>query len=369
VFEAPRPGAIVATPCVTSQAIFIAAAHSQGLNRTGAVYAVDPATGKARWTFDRDGQLLPTASSPLFVNDRLYFGEGMHGNFACRLQCLNATTGKPRWDFATNDHVEGGPVEADGLVLFPAGNDGLYAVDAMTGKPKWNFRADVHIDSSPVVSGNRAFAGTGKSRRFANYQVVCLDLKTGNPIWRTPVNLPAWGDPVCVDGRVYVGLGNGRLTESAHPPETPAGCLACLDAATGELLWQYPTGDAVFGRPAVVGERVIVGSRDGNLYGLRNGATENWMISMGGPVVAGVAVAGTRVYAVSVNGRIVCVDPSNGHVVWQHELARPGVEPQVFATPVIRGRRLYVAAEMATGQSSIVSLICFELPESEGNGQ
>jgi eukaryotic-like serine/threonine-protein kinase len=368
VFEAPRPGSIVATPRVTVDHIYLAAAHTQGFNLAGAVYALDPATGKSRWVFDRDGHMLPTASAPLLIGDRLYFGEGMHGHFACRLHCVDAATGQARWHFATGDHVEGGPIEAGGLVLFPAGNDGLYAVDATSGEPKWNFRADVHIDSSPCVSGNRAFVGTGKSRRFSNYQVVCLDVPSGNPVWRTPVHLPAWGDPIVAGERIYVGLGNGRLNESAKPPETPAGGLTCVDATNGKLLWSFPTGDAVFGRPAIVGERVVVGSRDGNLYGLAVDGHEAWRLSMGGPVVAGVASVGAKVYAVSVAGRIVCVDAASGREEWRHELGRVGVEPHVFASPVVLGQRLYIAAEMTTGQTGIVSLFCFELPADSGGG-
>src|SRR5262245_47776432 len=65
VFEAPLPGSVVATPCVTAEAVFLAAAHARGFHQGGAVYALDPSTGKAKWAFDRDARMLPTASSPL----------------------------------------------------------------------------------------------------------------------------------------------------------------------------------------------------------------------------------------------------------------------------------------------------------------
>src|SRR5438128_2695425 len=82
-----------------------------------------------------------------------------------------ASPGRAKWDFVAGDHIEGGPAAADGVVFFPAGNDGLYALDADTGKKKWNFRADLHIDSSPAVVGGRVFVGSGRSRRFATFQV------------------------------------------------------------------------------------------------------------------------------------------------------------------------------------------------------
>jgi len=362
VFEAPRPGMVVATPRVTPQAIFLATAHARGVQRTGAVYAIDPRTGKAQWTFDADGAMLPTASTPFVAGQRLYVGEGMHGNFMCRLHCVNVATGTAQWAFESGDHIEGGPVEAGGTLFFSAGNDGLYAVDATTGVRKWNFRADLHIDSSPSVADGRVFCGSGKSRRFKTYQVVSLDVDSGKPIWQTPVKLPAWGSPAVVGGRVYIGLGNGRLTESAAPPEVPAGALACLDTATGSPLWTFPTGDAVFGVPAVTDDRILFGARDGHVYVVSHNGNESYRIAMGGPVVGGIVAWKGLAFAVSVTGRVVCIEIGTGREVWQHELGRPGAEPRVFATPVVADGRLYVAAELATGDTSIITLYCFEIP-------
>jgi len=367
VFEAPRPGTVIATPCVTPESVYLSAAHSRGFHRQGAVYAIDPASGNQKWMFDRDGQMLPVASSPLASGAHLVVGEGMHGNFACRLQCLDRFTGRLRWEFETGDHIEGAPAANEGLVLFPAGNDGLYAVDAENGAYKWSFRADLHIDSTPDIAGGRVYVGSGKSRRFSTYQVLCLEARSGKPVWRMPVNLPAWGNPAVVRDHVLIGLGNGRLNESAAPPETPAGALACFDADTGKQLWNFPTGDAVFGRAVATDTRVLVGSRDGNLYGVTWDGREAFRVAMGGPVVAGVALSDGRAYAVSVAGRIVCIDPSDGHEIWHHELGRSGAVPRVFATPVIDGGRMYIAAEMTTGETGIVSLFCFDLPRGDNS--
>lgn len=368
-FEAPRPGSAVAAPFVTESAVFLAAVHARGFSLTGAVYALDPATGKRLWTFDHNGEMLPSASPPVLSGGRLFLGEGMHANFSCHLFCLDPITGTPQWTFHTTDHIEGGAAVDGGAVIFPAGNDGLYSLDAATGARRWNFRADLHTDSTPAIAGGRVYAGSGPSRKFKATQVVCLDATTGQPRWRTPVELPAWGSPIVAGGRVYVGLGNGRLTAAAEPPEMPAGALVCLDADTGETRWTFPVGDAVFGRPVVLPDRVLFGSRDGHLHGVSLDGRELFRVPMGGPVIASPVNAEGQVIALSVPGRVVCVDPADGREVWRQELARPGAEPHVYAALQVVGGRLYIAAEMRPSGASVgvVSLYCFELPARRGD--
>jgi len=369
-FEAPRPGSAVAAPLVTPDAVYLAAVHARGFGLSGAVYALDPATGKRKWAFDHDGEMLLTASAPVLADGRLFFGEGMHANFSCRLYCLDPATGKANWTFPTGDHIEGGPAVNGDTVLFPAGNEGVYALDAATGKQRWHFHADLHIDSTPAVAGGRVYVGSGPSRKFHTTQLVCLDAATGKPVWRTPVPLPAWATPVVTGGRVFAGMGNGRLTEGAQPPDVPAGAVGCFDARTGAELWTVRVADAEFGRPVVVDDRVVFGSRDGHLYGLSADGREVFRLPLGGPVIGGPVVSERLVYAVSVPGRVVCVDPAEGRELWRHELARPGGEPRVYAAPRVAGGRLYVAAEMRTPVAAVgvVTLFCFELPAGSSEG-
>src|SRR5262245_53540734 len=72
VFEAPRSVAIVAAPWVADDVITVSAFHPHGFRMTGAVYALDPATGRKRWSFDAGGRMLATASAPVLADGRLY---------------------------------------------------------------------------------------------------------------------------------------------------------------------------------------------------------------------------------------------------------------------------------------------------------
>jgi outer membrane protein assembly factor BamB len=361
-FEAPGRGAFVAAPWVADDAVYAGAVHEHGLRRWGAVYALDPATGKRWWAFDAGGAMHATASAPVLAGKHLYFGEGMHANFTCRFRCLDAATGRPVWDYETTDHIEATATVADGVAYFGAGNDGVYALDAATGKRRWQFTEDLHIDASPCVAGGRVFAGSGPSRRFKDLKVVGLDAATGRPLWRTPVNLPAWGSPSAAGGRVFVGLGNGRLTEGAKPPETPAGAVVCLDAADGRVVWTAKAADAVFQRPTPDGDRVYFGSRDGHLYAVRQDTGEViYKLPTGGPVIAPPTVADGKLYVVTVAGLLRCLAADDGRELWRFDVKKlTDAEPQVYAGVRVRGGRVYLATEVRTGAGSLAILYCLE---------
>src|SRR5260221_14780082 len=181
VFKAPHAGAIISSPLVTEDRIYVGAIRDRGLNPGGIVYALDKATGKSVWKYDAGEEMIHMYSSPYLADGLLYIGEGMHASFASKLHCLEAATGKPRWRFGTNSHVESSPCVADGRVFFGAGDDGVYALDAQTGAKLWQFDDRAHVDSSPAVENGRVYAGSGLSRPFHPSELFALDAATGQP--------------------------------------------------------------------------------------------------------------------------------------------------------------------------------------------
>src|SRR6185503_13315043 len=101
--------------------------------------------------------------------------------------------------------------------------------------------------------------GAGISRAFHEPMMICLRVADGSPVWQVPTDLPVWGSPTVQDGRVYFGLGNGRLDKSAEPPESPAGAVVCVEAATGNRIWRRDYSDGVLNRPWVGDGRVVAG--------------------------------------------------------------------------------------------------------------
>jgi outer membrane protein assembly factor BamB len=367
-FEQVERGAIISTPVVTEDCVYVAAIRDNALNPTGVVYCLDRRSGRVRWTFDDDGAMKHTYSTPFLANGWLYIGEGMHGNDLCKMYCLDAATGRKVWEFITGGHIESSPCVAGGAVFFGSGDDGLYCLDALTGAKRWQFHGQWHVDVRPVVEEGRLYAGSGVSRLNRTTEIFCLDASDGRPLWRTPTELPVWGSPLLAGSQVFFGTGTGRLTVSAEPPEKPAGALLCADAATGRIRWTCGVEDALFASPAVDAERVYFGARDGRCYGLdRRDGRRLWQQELGSPIVTRPALMEGRLYVAASGGKVCCLQTVDGRPLWTFDLAKhTQTRPQLLSSPVVfaeaeekdRHCLLYLGMELRHGDNSEAVLYC-----------
>ncbi|MCU0960486.1 MAG: PQQ-binding-like beta-propeller repeat protein [Pirellulaceae bacterium] len=74
------------------------------------------------------------------------------------------------------------------------------------------------------------------------------DIKSGAGIkWSIGLGSETYGNPVVANGKVYVGTNNAAGYLERYPGKVDLGVLLCIDAATGNFLWQHsseklPTG-------------------------------------------------------------------------------------------------------------------------------
>ena len=103
---------------------------SRGKGKPGAVYALDAKTGKILWK-----RLLPsrTESSPVFDNDRIYFGSENGTVYSIR-----AGDGAVRWKFKASGAVKSGLALADGKLYFGDYSGRVYAIRQADGGEVWN---------------------------------------------------------------------------------------------------------------------------------------------------------------------------------------------------------------------------------------
>lgn len=111
------------------------------------------------------------------------------------------------------------------------------------------------------------------------------DVERGeNVLWVVQLGSYSYGGPVVADGRVYVGTNNAA--ELRPHSQGDKGCVVCVDAASGALLWQA-THDK-----------------------LPSGSINDWPEQ---GVASTPCVDGDRVYYVSNRAELVCADAAGFH--------------------------------------------------------
>ena len=331
--------------------IYFGTMKQSGFSMTGSVICADATTGKVVWKFNNDGEMKPVYCTPTVAGGTVFVGEGLHTDSDRKLFALDATTGKPLWNAATTSHTEGTPRIANDRVYFSAGDDGLYCVGTKDGKEVWHFKGSenkLHIDTPPTVHGSRVFFGSG----YQTLAILAADVTTGKELWRLPVPLRSFGSPLARGNEVYFGLGTGNLSDELStepevgvPPEKVAkGAVICVNAKTGEKLWQYDLPKSVHTELAADKRTIYACCKDGSLYALDRATGKlRWKRGVGtafasGPVLAQFAngAATLAVYAVSLEGRAVCLNPTTGNPFWSRDLAEHTKKTvQIGSTPIL----------------------------------
>jgi outer membrane protein assembly factor BamB len=130
----------------------------------------------------------------------------------------------------------------------------------------WTYEAGESIESSAAIVGGTVYVGTQKG------ELLSLSLANGKLYWKYTIDAPIGeSSPSYSDGIVYVG--------------DLSGWFHAVNARDGKKLWAFKTGSEIKSSPVVVGDRVLIGSYDQNLYCLstRDGSVR-WKVRTDGPV-------------------------------------------------------------------------------------
>jgi outer membrane protein assembly factor BamB len=187
---------------------------------------------KVLWRF-RTGAV---ESSPLLVNNVLYFGSWNHTVYA--LDVSVRTHPRLRWTFHADDEVNSSPAYGGGLVYFGTNSGSMYAVNARTGRLVWHsgsysrFGRREQFYATPAVAYGRVYAGNTDGTVYA------FGARSGHLLWANHVGTYVYTAPAIWNRKVYVGTYDGHML--------------ALNAATGGTVWSYDAPAAIHGAPTVL---------------------------------------------------------------------------------------------------------------------
>ncbi len=250
---------------------------------------------------------------------------------------------RPRWE----QRLTGGVMSHLRLqagVLYVSAMDGsLWALRAADGAVLWKAATGDYCHSSPLVADGRVVVGS------ADAHVYAFDARTGRPLWRHRTRGPVYASAAAARGVAAIASGDGRIYG--------------LDRVTGGQRWTYdlPAGDTAFAQsPAATdGERFYVGAWDAYVYALdaatgaltwrRRATNRSFAYSA---AIAGPAVGGGTVYAVSNGNQMHAYDAVGGATRWTYASAGDKVG---YSSPALAGDRVYVGCLGDRGEVRCVS--------------
>lgn len=212
----------------------------------------------------------------------------------------------------------------------------IYAIDAENGQQIWQFddaEGMRPVFSSPCVWNKRVYVGEG-FHEDGDCRVLCLNADTGEKIWEFPTTSHTESSPVVVDGKLYIGAGDDGLY--------------CLNADNGKIIWHYEKLH-IDATVAMHEGCVYVGSGVGDKYNSTvllclNAADgkEIWKVPLEYASFASPTVVGEHVFVGTGNGnfsvsnanprgQVLCLNARTGKRIWQFDakdavLCQPAVD-------------------------------------------
>jgi FOG: WD40-like repeat len=258
----------------------------------GILYAVDPQDGTIRWSYKGKGAV---ERRPEVGAAQVYFASA-----ANRVVALEAATGKKRWQYERDTpegfsiHGHAGP-RLGGDVLYTGFDDGyLVALGAEAGDLRWArslaAASDqfVDVDSTPVLRDDLVIAASYSGGLYA------LRAKDGEVVWRMGVEgavsiragatrlyvaSPREGlAAVTMQGRIEWRQGLAQAGDLTPPQEVGPyliftggrSGLFVVDRSNGQLLQVFDPGRGMCAVPLIDAERreIYVLANSGTLYAL-----------------------------------------------------------------------------------------------------
>lgn len=307
-----------------------------------AVFAVDPATGRERWSVPRArGPLASPAVGAAGGGEVLVFTEGEEASDS-RVVAVDLEARSVRWRVSL-DEVSGSGVTVDGGRAFVGDRDGrVYALDLSAGDLLWTAEVDGRIDTPPAASNGRVYV-IAANRSTGAVRVVALEADSGEVAWSFARAGGGFGTGLSVaGGTVVVGTADrlvrgldagsgeerwaGRARTLFSPLTAPAfvdGEVVIADAAAGLYVLDGDTGDRLWdfqfdaqverGAPVVVDGLILLGLDDGRLAAVDRGTRNLVWEGRTGPGGLGPIAAGPGVVLVSKGGK------EGGLVAFRHD--------------------------------------------------
>jgi outer membrane protein assembly factor BamB len=235
--------------------------------------------------------------------------------------------------------IYGTPVVAGDLVYIAGYNGKIYAYNISNiSSMRWVYPREGNL--KPFVGGlveaqGKLFIGGSDGKVYA------FDAANGDKLWEFATGEKIWGTPAIDGNTLYIGSFDKKLY--------------AISAADGSKKWEFVTEGAIIATPLVYNGTIYIGSFDRSLYAVNAADGKlKWKFTGKNWFWAQPVVFNDTIYAGCLDGNIYVLKAGSGEKVKEFELKSP-----VASTPVIMGSNIILAVRdgmvysIATGSQEI----------------
>jgi outer membrane protein assembly factor BamB len=254
IFERQGGNGPRTTPAVAGGKVYVLGTYLK-------LQCLNASDGKPVWTHDLAAEFgakepgaikkWGNAASPVVVGDKVIVAGGGAGQ---AYLAFDKESGKLAWKTGGDSITHATPTPAtihgvEQVIFFM--EQGLVSLSPTDGKElwRWPFKFNVSTASSPIVGGDVVYASAGYGVGGGAARIM----KDGDgfkatELWKDAGLPNHWTTPVCLDGHVYGIVG---FKQFANAP------LKCVEIATGKVKWEQP-GFGSGGATILAGGKLIV---------------------------------------------------------------------------------------------------------------
>lgn len=271
--------------------------------------------GRLLWKLKLDNAIEAPA---LILNNTVYVGD-----LSGYLYAIDLENGKQLWRYETGNQIMGAPNWwSDGqktYILTGSYDYYLHCVDATSGKGIWKYEAQNYLNAAVAIEGNHAVFGG------CDGLLHVVDLRTGKAESTIEIATYVAGAVALDQGIAYTGDYDGMFSS--------------VDYRNKRIKWKFESRDRqlpFIGSPSILGNRVIIGSRDRYVYCLdkRDGSLI-WQRNTGSRVDASPLADSQNVLVANMRGDLLLLSQENGNLIWTFELGSPVIGSPAFSNGMI----------------------------------
>lgn len=193
------------------------------------------------------------------------------------------------------DHV---PTIHDGILYtgFSLGDNTIIGLSLTSTKNEIS-RKYSDINTTPIYWEKKLYFGTNRG------MLLCINAQSGDRIWDFKAKAPIQSSAAMIGQYVIFGDDQGEIY--------------ALDATSGLKLWEKELQGSIFSHPVIDDSLVFIGTLDGYLYALEyHNGKRKWQQKFSGAFYGSPSVYNNVIYIGNNNHTVTALRKTNGEILW-----------------------------------------------------